>query len=308
MKRLRWSFWLLGVVAAGLIVWFSAGSLLAFAGRWLDAGEAPQKADYALVLGGDENVRPFVAAALWRAGYVRRILVSRVADSPAVEEGLAAPTHEVIRRVLQVRDVPEANIIVLDTPCSTTRDEAVTLARYLEREPSATVLVVTNDFHTRRARWVIRKSLGDRASQATMISAPTEAFPLDSWWRSQAGFRFVVNEYLRLTAYVVLYDRRVAYIGAVLLILAVVAVVGPRSLRAFRKARLRRAEKLPTERQLALGRQSPPTPAGRTCTPSVHEEGLRIRPAEDDAGGGATDPSNGMFCESQSSKLMARYQ
>lgn len=268
MKRLRRKPWLLGLVVAGLIVWFLAGSLLAFAGRWLDVGETPHKADYALVLGGDENVRPFVAAALWRAGYVRKVLVSRVADSPAVEEGLAIPTHDVIRAVLRVRDVPEANIVVLDTPCSTTRDEAVTLARYLEREPSATVLVVTNDFHTRRARWVIRKSLGDRASQATMISAPTEAFSLDGWWRSQAGFRFVVNEYLRLTAYVVLYDRRVVFLGVTLLFVAAVVVVGPRSLRAFRKACLSRAGKPSTERQLALGQQPLPAPAEPTCASS----------------------------------------
>lgn len=225
MKRLRWRFWLLGVVATGLIVWFLAGSLLAFAGRWLDVGETPHKADYALVLGGDENVRPFVAAALWRTGFVRRVLASRVADSPAVEDGLAVPTHEVIRRVLRVRGVPETSIIVFDTPCSTTRDEAVVLARYLEREPSATVLVATNDFHTRRARWVVRNALGDRASQASMISAPTETFALEEWWRSQAGFRFVVNEYLKLTAYVVLYDRRFAYLAAAAVIVLAVAFI-----------------------------------------------------------------------------------
>lgn len=222
-RRLTKRRWLLLGSAAGaaLAVWLAAGSVLAFAGRWLDVGESPREADYALVLGGDENIRPFVAAALWRTGFVRRVLVSRTVNSPAVREGWELPVHEIIRRVLVVRGVPESAIVVFDTPAATTRGEAANLARYLERHPAATVLVVTSDFHTRRARWIVRKSLGRRAAQATMISAPTEAFRLDSWWRSQAGIRYVVNEYLRLAGYVVLYDRKFPYLaGAVVIVLA----------------------------------------------------------------------------------------
>lgn len=72
MRRLR--RYLLVLVAATVALagasW-ARGYLLPTLARWLDVGVAPQPADYLFVLPGGEDTRPFVAAALVKAGYAR---------------------------------------------------------------------------------------------------------------------------------------------------------------------------------------------------------------------------------------------
>jgi uncharacterized SAM-binding protein YcdF (DUF218 family) len=65
--------------------------------------------------------------------------------------------------------------------------------------------VVTNDYHTRRSRWVFARVLADRARQVSLVSAPTDEFPMDHWWRSQAGFVSITTEYLKLAFYAASY-------------------------------------------------------------------------------------------------------
>jgi uncharacterized SAM-binding protein YcdF (DUF218 family) len=174
--------------------------VLSGAGRFLDVSDAPAPADYVLVLGGGSDTRPFVAAALYKAGFTPKVLVPRVAQEPwFLDEGIPSE-GEIIRKVLLIRGVRPEDVVALDGECATTQDEAAALARFLERRPARTVAVVTSAYHTRRARAIFRAAVGGRA-RLTFIGAPSDGFDAADWWRSEDGLTAYLREYGKLAAY-----------------------------------------------------------------------------------------------------------
>lgn len=151
-----------------------------------------------MVLGGDRDVRPFVAAAWWKAGWAREVLLPSIAphaDSNAGEP----PEAEVLRAVLQQRGVPLSAVRFLEGDCTSTRDEARALARFLGTQPGQqTVAVVTSMYHTRRARRLFTHELGPAADRVIFVSAPTDGFDEANWWRFERGIRIYALEYGKL--------------------------------------------------------------------------------------------------------------
>ena len=140
-----------------------------------------------------------------KAHWARRVLVAETAPSPEVLDGIVPPYHEVNRRAMVTRGVPAADVVILPGAAATTYDEAVALATFLQRHPNARVLVVTNECHTRRSRWVFARVLGDRAGQVSFVSAPSDEFPMDRWWQSQSGLLSIATEYPKLAFYAASY-------------------------------------------------------------------------------------------------------
>jgi uncharacterized SAM-binding protein YcdF (DUF218 family) len=206
-RRRRWPRRLLVVAILLLGLYLARGRLLPAAARFLDVSEPPREVDAVMVLGGGASTRPFVAAALVRAGLARRALVPSVHLFPDQEDGLSPPEDEVLRRVLHVRGVPDDAVTTLPGEVDSTRDEARALARFLDGEPGATVAVVTNGFHTRRARMLFRHELGERIAQVHFVAAPTDRFDDDNWWRHEEGFNCYASEYFKLVYYGLREDR-----------------------------------------------------------------------------------------------------
>ncbi len=215
---------ILAVIVVFLAGIFAArGRLLPMAVHWLDVGGKPQKADYVMVLGGDANVRPFVAAALVNAGLAPQVILVKAKAGPAVEDEIIPPSYELDRRVLLRRGVPENKIVILDGEARSTYDEMSALAEFLEPVPEVSVMVVTTDFHTRRARWICNRLFGGRARRFSFISTPCSEFSTESWWQVERGFLLIVGEYLKLAIYAVWYGRLGWWIiGFAVLLVAVV--------------------------------------------------------------------------------------
>jgi len=202
MSRRRWCFLVLAVAAAVPVgVYLGREYLLPPMAYWLDVGGPPQRADYVMVLPGDANVRPFVAAALVKAGLAGRVLVPKTETAPEVDDGIYPPSDELIGRVLVRRGVAPEKIVILSGRSNSTCGDARVLAEFLESSPGARVSVVTNNYHTRRARWIFARVLKDRTGQVSFVSAPTEGFRPDNWWRVQEGFLAIVSEYLKLACF-----------------------------------------------------------------------------------------------------------
>jgi uncharacterized SAM-binding protein YcdF (DUF218 family) len=187
-------------LVAGLIYLFRA-ELLPPVARYLDISEPPARTDYVMVLGGNAGTRPFVAAALVRAGLARSVLVPTVQPSPEEKAGLSPPEHELIRRVLLARGVKESAIILLNGEVGSTSDEARLLAYFLAAHPDGTVAIVTTGMHTRRARWIFERALGPKYSQVRLVAAPTDGFDETNWWRFERGWMDYTTEYAKLATY-----------------------------------------------------------------------------------------------------------
>lgn len=207
MKTRRLMVWLLLLTGAVAIAWTMRAPLLRAALQWLDVGETPRRADYVMILTGDEDTRPFTAAALVKAGFANRVLVTQSASNPQVDDRVALPAYEMNRQVLLKRGIASDDITILPGAAAATYDEANALAAFLKDRPKTRVLVVTSDYHTRRSRWVFARTLGDRADQVSFISAPTDEFRKDCWWQDEESFVAVTTEYLKLAFYLVAYGH-----------------------------------------------------------------------------------------------------
>lgn len=175
-----------------------------------------------MVLVGDERTRPFVAAELVKEGWARSVIIAASAASPQSVDGVLPLSSEIVRKILISRGVPPERIVFLPVDAATTHDEAWALTDFLEDRPNARVLVVTSDYHSRRSRWIFLRTLAGRTDDVAFVSAPTDYFDFDSWWRDQWGTRAVASEYLKLAFYLMRYGHLLHWAAACLL-LAVVA-------------------------------------------------------------------------------------
>ncbi len=226
LARRRWPLRLAVVAGLLALLWLARAPLLAGAARFLDVSEPPHAVDFVLILGGGTETRPFAAAALVRAGLARRVLLSRVRRSPDQEDEITLTEADLTRRILLARGVPDGALATLPDEVDSTRDEARSLARFLDAEPSATVAIVTNPSHTRRARMLFRRALGQRMSQVHFVAAPDDDFGPDDWWRHEGGVATYATEYVKLVFYGLTGERSwQATAILVVVLLAALAVV-----------------------------------------------------------------------------------
>lgn len=189
------------LVGAAVGVWAYRKALLMGAAAFLDVTGCPRPADYAFVLAGDPEVRPFAAAELYNQGVVKGILIDKVKPSPAVRAGLVRPHHELLREILRRNGVPDSAIKLLPGEVTSTLDEARVLAQFLSQHPDASVIVVTTCFHTRRTRLLFSATLGPLAERVQYFGAPNAKFAVDDWWLTREGFLTYLTEYLKLGVY-----------------------------------------------------------------------------------------------------------
>ena len=128
-----------------------------------------------------------------------RVLVTTVVNHP--ERDFVPPEHELNLQVLRVCGVPEEDIVLLKGQAISTHDEAQALAEYLDASPEQRLLVVTNGYHTRRARWIINRLLGNRSVRITLVSIRPDDFQIERWWQDEKGFSVILGEYLKLGFY-----------------------------------------------------------------------------------------------------------
>ncbi len=147
-----------------------------------------------MVLGGGNDTRPFLAAALLRHGLATQVIVARSAPSLDTQDGMVPSEDEVVARVLAHQGISAGHLVRLPGACTSTRDEARALAGFLREHPGVRVTVVTSSYHTRRARRVFRRALGAEASRIAFLGAPTEGFGPTDWWQCRDGFGTYMNE------------------------------------------------------------------------------------------------------------------
>ncbi|OGP57434.1 MAG: hypothetical protein A2162_08590 [Deltaproteobacteria bacterium RBG_13_52_11b] len=106
------------------------------------------------------------------------------------------------------RDVPLNAIVIDDTVVTSTYQEAERLKEWISRSSARihSVIVVSDPYHMRRARWAYKKVLGDRI-EVQMAPVPFEWTPYRRyWWTQQASRRYVREEYEKLVYYILRYQ------------------------------------------------------------------------------------------------------
>ncbi len=112
------------------------------------------------------------------------------------------------RQLAQARGIPLEAVASDSAPVMSTYDEAVLLKKYIDENqlPVQSVIVVSDPFHMRRARWTYERVLGD-GIRVLMAPVPFERLPFaDQWWSDRDAQRYIVNEYTKLVYYFLRYQ------------------------------------------------------------------------------------------------------
>lgn len=194
--------------AAGLLALLLLGlylarrPLLTAVGRSLVVSEAPRAADAILVLNGSA-FRSVRAAQLFHAGYAPRVMIVRGEPLPSVLRGIQPQQTDMAVAVLRREGMPDSAIRVIEPPrpVTSTREEAAAFAAFARDHAIRRVLLVTSEFHSRRALWSLRHVPG--GDRLELVSTPIRdwAFGPEDWWRHERGLINVAEEVLKFAYY-----------------------------------------------------------------------------------------------------------
>jgi hypothetical protein len=179
---------------ARLLAWVVLACLLGLAGT--QAGgflvlDAPRKSDVIVVLAGETDRRPERARELLAQGYGRRIVL----DVPTENKIYEFTQLQLAQKYAQ--DLPEAaSISVCPIEGLSTKDESRDAAKCIAKAGGGTVLIVTSDFHTRRALSVFRREVPGH--EYSVAASRDEAQFGVRWWTHRQWAKIFVDEWLRL--------------------------------------------------------------------------------------------------------------
>ena len=157
-------------------------------GAYLIRADEPVQADYALVLAGDNHGnRVIEAAELVRKGFVRKAIVSGPCCCYGVPESDMAVSYAVNK------GYPEDYFIKVPHHATSTSQEAQLLIPELRRLGAHSFLLVTSDYHTRRAGRYFKKFTD--GLEMRVIAAPDENFRWNSWWRNREAQKVFYMEW-----------------------------------------------------------------------------------------------------------------
>jgi uncharacterized SAM-binding protein YcdF (DUF218 family) len=181
----------------GTRVWFAAALLAALMAAFAtQAGNllvvnAPERADVILVLAGETDHRPALGLQLLDQGYGRQLVI----DVPVRAKIFQFTEVELATKYAQ--DLPQAGSVrICPIEGLSTRDESHDAEKCLAGLASARILIVTSDFHTRRALSIFRHELRGRSFSVAAAYDATEF--KTRWWTNRQWAKTCLNEWLRL--------------------------------------------------------------------------------------------------------------
>lgn len=163
-----------------LIIWWSRTTILGWAGTRLEADHAPRKADAIVILaGGLRGERILKGGELLSAGYAPFALFSGPTLTYETNEcDWAFPYAE-------RHGYPRSMFMCVPNASHSTVEEAGYLLAELRRRNVHSMLLVTSDYHTRRAEKIYKKLAPEM--DITTVAARSPEFQLNRWWEYREG-------------------------------------------------------------------------------------------------------------------------
>jgi uncharacterized SAM-binding protein YcdF (DUF218 family) len=176
------------LAVAGLVGWLERESLLQeITDLWI-VSDPLTHADAIVVLGGNSQTRPPVAADLYRRGLSNTVLVSDSSDCQL--------NHAALLNL----GVPATAIELFGKANTNTREEAVALRGWAERHAASVFLVPSEPFMSRRVQWIFRREFSGRPATIHVQAFDAPGYSREGWWKSeQRSMSF--NEILKYIYY-----------------------------------------------------------------------------------------------------------
>jgi uncharacterized SAM-binding protein YcdF (DUF218 family) len=172
--------------------------LVGAADLWI-ISDPTTRADAIVVLGGGLEIRPFIAAELWRRGLADKILISQGSEErPGSMAGM--PSNGELNRLFKL-GVPASAIEKFGIASTNTRDEAIALRDWAERNGGSVFIIPSEIFSARRVRWIFRRQFFGTAVSVEVPSFEPPDYTRWNWWKTEKGLVAFRTEFLKYMYY-----------------------------------------------------------------------------------------------------------
>jgi uncharacterized SAM-binding protein YcdF (DUF218 family) len=180
---------LLFILVLCLVVYLVRRPLLRFVGESWMVEDPLERADAIIVLSDDNFYadRATHAADLYRHGMAPLVVASGRRLRPYA--GIA----ELMEHDLIERGVPKDKILPIAHEAENTREEAEALAPQAVQRKWRSVIVVTSNYHTRRARYIFTHVF-PAETQVRVSGARDGNFDPDTWWQRRISIKELTRE------------------------------------------------------------------------------------------------------------------
>jgi uncharacterized SAM-binding protein YcdF (DUF218 family) len=191
----------ISVVLLGVIALIFKERILLAVGDYLVIQDELKPVDVIHVIAGDDY-RTDYAVRLYKQGYARYIFFT---GGWCQVHGYYHGEHG--KQLALSQGVPQEAIAFDDSSVTSTYSETVRLNAWMDQRPVPvrSVIVVSDPFHMRRARWTNRQVLG-KDIEIIMAPVPFDQIPYKrQWWTDEASRRYVKEEYIKTVYYFMRY-------------------------------------------------------------------------------------------------------
>jgi uncharacterized SAM-binding protein YcdF (DUF218 family) len=177
-------------IALSVVVVLVLAALASRAARFLVVDE-PEKSDAIVVLAGETNVRPARALELLHQGLAQHVFLDAEAQYLVYDQGLVDIAQK------YVNGIGEANrVSVCPIASFSTNAESDYVNRCLQSMGAHRVLIVTSEFHTRRALMIFRHRLPQY--QFSVAAARNSGQFGEAWWTNREWAKTTFDEWLKM--------------------------------------------------------------------------------------------------------------
>jgi len=172
------------------LLYLLRGPILSYVGESWVVDEPFDQAEALIVLSDDNFYadRATKAAELFRDGKAKLVVASgrRLRPSAGISELME---HDLIER-----GVPKKSILRVAHDADNTREEAQALLKVAMERKWTRVIVVTSNYHTRRARYIFRKVFPQQV-KVSVSSARDGDFDPAHWWEKRKSIKELTREF-----------------------------------------------------------------------------------------------------------------
>ncbi len=188
---------LIAVAILPLVVAIAMGLALAFGGSFLRVNSL-HHADVILILGGGiDDSRYWRAVELKKEGYADKVVL----DAEAFFTKYGKTNADLAREFLQ--RIHDGETTVCPLQHDSTYGETEDVARCLAPMKVSSVLIVTWDYHTRRALSIFKARLPHyhwsiTGAYAAIPPLPDQSMTADKWWKRRLWAKAILDEWEKL--------------------------------------------------------------------------------------------------------------
>ncbi|WP_027327118.1 YdcF family protein [Helicobacter pametensis] len=154
---------------------------------------APYEAVF--ILGGNPIARLNEAIKLYKEGKVKKILFTQIKDYNRSFHTILQDESTKLSRVLSKFQIPFEMIKTLSqNGASSTLEEAIDFAYYVQNHQIKEVLLLTDSFHTKRTYGTFSKVLAKQNIKLYVLGISNPYYNEKNWWKSELGLRTYITE------------------------------------------------------------------------------------------------------------------